>query len=108
MNITRVTLQWYREKVEPKWARKVLEKTKYRVSIDAVINFQSGTEHLVDCDHVNHNLLTLCQHYRKRGVLLEELERLATVIGGTRDKRRTATALKWAKRIEKSRQEAGV
>lgn len=103
MNITRTTLEWYRQKVEPKWAKQVIDKER-KVNIDAVINSQCGFGKDVDKNYVSHNLMNLCRHYRKRGVLLEELWRVAHNPGTIIEPRkRAALAKKWAKRIEKQR-----
>lgn len=103
MNITRVTLQWYRQKLEPKWASAIAEK-ELKASIDGVINSQSETPQQrrkrVDPDFVIHNLLTLAKYYRKSGRLREELRRISEAEGtGPHSKKHRAVALKWYRRL---------
>jgi hypothetical protein len=103
MNITRVTLQWYRQKLEPKWASALAEK-ELKVSIDGVINSQAETPQQrrkrVDPEFVIHNLLNLAKYYRKSGRLREELKRISESSGtGPNSKKHRAVALKWYRRL---------
>lgn len=99
MQITRVTLDWYRQKMKPRWAAAVVAKER-KISIDSVLNSQAdAAAGRRPMNHEANNLLALCRSYRKFGILKPELRRLATQPCGTDSKRRTAWALKWYRRL---------
>jgi len=103
MNVTKTTLDWYRQKVEPRWAKRVLAKDR-KISIHEVINSQSKADNAKRLSLASDNLLNICRLYRKRGEILSHLWDIAYTPGTIIDpERRAAFARKWARRIEKSR-----
>ncbi len=102
MNITRVTLQWYRQRLQPKWASAFCKKEQ-KVSIDAVINSQAGDfDKARDKDFVAHNLISICRMARKRRCLYKYLREVQNDAGTVvRPDQRSALARKWADRLLK-------
>lgn len=71
-----------------------------KTSIDSVINAQAGLPRDRGDKHFDkHNLLVCCRYYRKQGILLQELRRIAAGA----DKRDAAIALRWANKLEASK-----
>ena len=101
MKITKTTLDWYRQKTQPKWAKSVLEK-ETKISIDGVINSQSGYGKDIDNHYAVRNLLSLCKSYRKRKLdLVKELKRISNCPGTVIcPEKRASFAKKWANRIQ--------
>jgi len=107
MLITKVTLDWYRQRTCPQWAKGVIAK-EHRISIDAVINSQAGNpDRQRDYNFSAHNLMGLCKAYIRRGELIEQL-RIISLEPGTviQPQRRAAFAKKWLNRILKNRRAA--
>lgn len=101
MKITKTTLAWYRQKTKPLWAKEIIEHEKF-ISIDEVINSQTGYGKNIDKHYVSHNLMSLCKSYIRRGVLLEMLRELQHNPGTLIEpQKRAAYAKKWADRLEK-------
>jgi hypothetical protein len=124
MRLTRTHVEFWTARHRPKWADRVEQEA-------AAKRWWTPTPAIHACvnDHVDpkarvfrtrwprskqrlrqqpkdrtetHNLLALCQSYRKRGVLREELTRLATKPYPTDSKRRRATVVKWLRRLQQS------
>ena len=102
MKLTKTHLEYWAKRKAPKWARQIGAKSPHP-TIDAIVNANAGFT-WKDGDAQAHNTLSILHGARKRGVLLETLERMSVSAGTVvNPKRRIGFCRKWLMRILKER-----